>query len=157
MLVAWRIVKTKYAASAFDGEGARLYGGRWTSPNRRVIYAASTLALATLELVVHLDQTEPLAAYSVFKLGIPGELVANAGSESLPRDWRAFPAPPILCKVGDDWLDAAAKAVLRVPSAVVGVEHNYLLNPVHRDFGRITIGPIQPYPVDERLLPHSRT
>jgi RES domain-containing protein len=151
--VAWRIVKTKYAGTAFDGEGARRYGGRWTSPHRRAVYTSSTLALATLELVVHLEQTRLLAAYSVFDLAIPDELVAEVDVASLPKDWREYPPPATVRIIGDGWLDAANTAVLKAPSAVVGREFNYLLNPAHEDFRRIAISPAQPYSMDERLNP----
>ena len=52
---AWRIVKAKHAATAFDGEGARLFGGRWNSPGTRMIYTSATLSLAALESLVHLS------------------------------------------------------------------------------------------------------
>jgi len=52
MLKAWRIVKTRYAASAFDGEGARRFGGRWSSKGVRVVYAAGPVALAVLAALV---------------------------------------------------------------------------------------------------------
>lgn len=151
MLTAWRIVKTRHAASAFDGEGARVYGGRWTSVGRPAVYTSSTVALATLELLVHLDATKPLAAYSLFEIGIPEALVVRLDLAALPETWRDFPAPPELRALGDRWRDARNAAVLEVPSAVTAVELNYLLNPEHPDFRRITIGPRNPYEIDPRL------
>ena len=151
---AWRIVKAKHAARAFDGEGARLYGGRWTSVGRSAVYTSSTVALATLELLVHLDSDAPLAAYVLFSVTIPENVVSILDPVTLPRDWRASPAPAALQALGDRWLEEGRSAVLRVPSAVVGavgVEFNYLLNPAHGDFRLISIGPEQPYDVDERL------
>ena len=151
---AWRIVKAKHAAHAFDGEGARLYGGRWTSVGQSAVYTSSTVALATLELLVHLDSAAPLAAYVLFGVTIPETVVSIVDPVSLPRDWRASPAPAALQALGDRWLEEGRSAVLRVPSAVVGavgVEFNYLLNPAHLDFHLITIGPEQPYDVDERF------
>ncbi len=152
MVHAWRIVKRRLAASAFDGEGARLHGGRWTSAGRRVVYTSSTIALATLELVAHLDSTSPLHAYSLFELKIPAELVGSSDLAGLPADWMDYPGPPALAAIGDAWLDAGTFAVLRVPSALVGVEYNYLLNPVHPDFPSIRIGPEQSYRLDPRLF-----
>jgi RES domain-containing protein len=151
-LAAWRIVKTRYARAAFDGEGARQTGGRWTSIGRRAIYTAGSLALATLEIVVHLDSTETLPAYSVFKLSIPEQLITNIEIGSLPGRWRDYPSPAVLRALGDAWLDAGESAVLRVPSAVIGVEFNYLLNPAHPDFARVRIGPRLPYGIDRRLV-----
>lgn len=52
---AWRIVKEKHAATAFSGEGARLYGGRWNSVGTSLVYTSGTKALAALESLVHLN------------------------------------------------------------------------------------------------------
>ncbi|MDX6710688.1 MAG: hypothetical protein QOH96_1704, partial [Blastocatellia bacterium] len=65
MPTAWRIVKTRLAAQAFDGEGARLYGGRWNSVGVRMVYTAGSLSLAVLEIFVHIENTDILPTYSV--------------------------------------------------------------------------------------------
>ena len=57
---AWRLVKARHAAGAFDGEGARLHGGRWNSRGARVVYVSSSRSLAALELLVHLEIAEAL-------------------------------------------------------------------------------------------------
>ncbi|HET9387651.1 MAG TPA: RES family NAD+ phosphorylase [Gemmatimonadales bacterium] len=151
MLTVWRIVKAKHAASAFDGEGARLSGGRWTSEGRRAVYTSSTIALATLEMLAHLDSSAPLTAYRVIEVKIPERLVREVESTDLPPQWRAYPAPPELRVIGDAWLEARQAAVLKVPSALVAVEYNYLINPEHADFPEITRGHPVPFPVDPRL------
>lgn len=148
---AWRIVKQKYAASAFDGEGARRAGGRWTSMGRRVVYTSSSVALATLEILVHLESHRLLSAYSLFEVRFPDHLVTKLDVRTLPMEWMDFPAPVGLAALGDHWLDSAASAVLEVPSAVVGLESNYLLNPEHRDFRKVSIGSAQSFRVDPRL------
>lgn len=152
MAMAWRIVKTKHAANAFDGEGARINGGRWTSIGRPAVYVSSTVALATLEMLAHLASVGPLLSYSLFEVTFSDSLVKSVDIASLPRNWRQFPAPPELCSIGDTWLENQRSAVLVVPSAIVGFEYNYLLNPVHPDFSRIKIGPQYPYDLDPRLL-----
>lgn len=151
MLTVWRIVKAKHAASAFDGEGARRSGGRWTSAGRRAVYTSSTIALATLEILVHLDSTVPLPAYRLIEATIPESLVTAIETKSLPSNWRQYPAPPELHVIGDDWLHRQDSAVLKVPSALVAVEYNYLINPQHPDFPKITIGTPVSFPVDPRL------
>lgn len=152
MATAWRIVKARYARSAFDGEGAKRTGGRWTSVGRRAIYTSSTVALATLEMLAHLDSTAPLSAYVLIEVTIPDSMVTALDLAALPANWRQYPAPLALRALGDAWLDAKTSATLKVPSALIGVEYNYLINPEHADFASITTGPPRPFAVDPRIL-----
>jgi RES domain-containing protein len=148
---AWRIVKARRAATAFDGEGARLYGGRWTSAGRPAVYASSTVALAVLEMLVHLGDVAPLPAYVLFELSIPEELISVVDVGALPHNWPDSPPPAALQAIGDEWLDSGRSAALRVPSAVARIEFNYLLSPSHADFRRIGISPQRPFDLDARL------
>ena len=149
---AWRITKEKYATKAFDGEGARLQGGRWSRIGTRIIYTAASQSLAILEILVHLQQTEVLSSYVVFEVAFPEKFVETLGPGSLPKNWRTSPAPPVTLAIGDDWIRRSSSAVLRVPSVVVPSEYNFLINPAHSDFGGITIGDAKPLDVDSRLL-----
>ena len=150
MIRAWRIVKAKHVADAFDGEGARLLGGRWNSPGRRVVYTAENAALAALEMLVHLGRMGTLPAYVVISCDFDEKLVTEV--KDLPANWRAFPAPPALQAIGDAWLESVKSPVLRVPSAIVPSENNYLLNPAHPKFRRIVIGKPEKFELDVRLL-----
>jgi len=152
VVTAWRIVKQRHAATAFDGEGARRAGGRWTSIGRRAVCTSGTIALATLEMLAHLGSDAPLPAYRLFAVQIPEQLIHRLNPADLPCHWMEYPAPPELLALGDAWLDSGIFPVLAVPSAVVGAELNYVLNPLHRDFPLITIGPELPSRVDSRLL-----
>jgi RES domain-containing protein len=142
MPVGWRIVKSARAATAFDGEGARLWGGRWNSPGLAVIYTAENVSLAALELLVHLQESA-------------AALVTALEAAELPARWHAYPAPPRLRELGDAWLRGLSSAVLAVPSAVVPAERNYLLNPAHPDFRRVTPGAPQRFAFDRRLAKRS--
>jgi len=148
---SWRILKTKYATSPFDGEGARLNGGRWSSPGRPVVYTADSAALATLEILVHLLSSSTLSYYSLASAAFPSSEVTTMTPADLPPNWQASPAPPELQRIGDLWLDEARYAVLQVPSAIVPSDSNYLLNPQHPGFGGFTFGPLIPYGFDPRL------
>ncbi len=152
MPTVWRIVKAKHAASAFDGEGARRSGGRWTSVGRRAVYTSSTVALAALEMIAHLDSTVPLPAYTLIEATVPEPLITAVDLAALPSNWRQYPSPPELRMIGDGWLDAKRAAVLKVPSALVPVEYNYVINPEHPDFALITTGDPTGFPLDPRLL-----
>lgn len=146
---AFRIVKTKRAAAAFDGEGARRTGGRWNSVGTPLVYLASSVALASLEVLVHLDDPALLTAYSVIGVEFEDELVETP--TELATDWNASPAPLSCALLGDEWFRSNRSVVLRVPSAVVPLEANFLLNPRHPDFVKIEIGETLPFGFDERL------
>lgn len=148
---AWRIVKNTYASEAFDGEGARLLGGRWNSPGHRVVYTSQSAALATLEILVHLGSSSALASWVLIGCRIPEGLVKVADGASLPKHWRRFPAPEELQRIGNEWMTSGASAVLEVPSAIIESEHNYLLNPEHKDFRRIEVQEPLPFSFDVRL------
>jgi len=152
MPVAWRITKTKRATNAFDGEGARLNGSRWSSPGTRIAFASESLSLAILEILVHLQNVSPLATYAVFTVEFPEDLVRDLDLSSLPRNWRSFPAPPQTQQIGDVWVKSNSGVLLRVPSVIVEHEHNFLINPVHHDFPKLIISGPLPLDVDARVF-----
>ena len=126
----WRLCKRQYVASAFDGEGARLNGGRWNPVGVSVVYTSETIALATLEALVHMDPDDAPEDLVVIPVDIPDDLgIAEETARSLPRNWRATPAPPRLQQIGADWIAAGKTAVLAVPSVVVPSERNYVFSP----------------------------
>ncbi len=150
-LSAWRITKQKHAKSAFDGEGARLYGGRWNSPGTRMIYTAQSQSLAVLEVLVHLDSPELLKKYVLFEVSIDLSCMRDLDFSLLPRNWKADPAPAKVQAIGDDWVAGGSSAVLRVPSTLVPGESNFLLNPRHPDFAKLRIARAHPFQFDPRL------
>lgn len=156
MIRAWRLIKSRHAATAFDGGGARLYGGRWNSPGTLVAYASESVALATLEVLVHLQSTALLASYSLASLQFPEDLVEELDASAWPRRWRRFPAPPETQALGDRWVKDARSAVLRVPSVIIPAAYNFLLNPAHPEWAKTTIDPPQPFEFDSRLLKRIR-
>jgi RES domain-containing protein len=150
MIRAWHILKTKHVAHALDGEGSRLHGGRWNSRDFRVVYASQSLPLAVLEILVHLQSVVPLAAYASYEFNFDERLLEEV-PDKLPPNWRTFPAPPELQQLGDDWIRSNSSAVLRVPSAVLANESNYLLNPLHKIFSKIAVKGPTPLDLDPRL------
>lgn len=149
---AWRIVKSQFAADAFSGEGARLYGGRWNSPGIAMVYTSGSISLATLELLVHLGNTDVLPSYSICPVDFKDSLVEILDSATLPPDWRQSPAPTSLQTIGDDWISRRSSVLLRVPSAVVETENNYLINPAHSKFKNLVIGAMEAFNLDPRLI-----
>lgn len=152
MLTAWRIVKKRYAGSAFDGEGARAYGGRWNSPGVAVVYVASTRSLAALEMAVHLDRATLLGSFVLIPCEFDERFVTIVDPGSLPADWRTSPPRSELGAIGDTWVAELRSAVLAVPSAIIDGETNFLLNPAHPDFARIRIGEFEDFEFDRRLI-----
>jgi RES domain-containing protein len=155
MIRAWRIVKTRFEADAFSGEGARLYGGRWNSPGISMVYVAASKSLATLELLVHLDNSSVLASYSVCTVDFDESLIESLDPATLPSDWRESPAPRSLQLIGDDWISRGSSVVLSVPSAIIDTENNYLINPAHKNFKKLMIGKMEMFKIDHRLRTQS--
>ena len=136
----WRIVKRKYAKTAYTGEGARVFGGRWNSPGFPVVYTAESHSLAALEMLVHLDSYELLNQYVVAEVDIDPTLIIEFDHSLLPRNWRADPPPAKAKAIGDEWLRDRRSVVLQLPSAIIPREAMYLLNPRHGDFAKIHFG-----------------
>jgi RES domain-containing protein len=150
---AYRILKQRFIRSAFSGEGARLYGGRWNSPGFAVIYTSSSISLAILEWRAHLSQW-PAPPCVMIEVEFDVSLVWSPSK--LPADWKRWPYPRTNAAVGDSWLRSGRSAVLRLPSATVPedyMEYNYLLNPAHPEFGKIKIGRPRVFKIDPRLGP----
>ena len=146
-----RLVKTRFASAPFDGEGARLFGGRWNHPGVRCSYASESAALAILEVLVHLHRAAQLDHYSICRATFDDALVTRLPARDLSSDWRTFPAPASTRTLGDRWIAQGRGAVLRVPSTIVPSEFNYLMNPAHPDFRKVRVLPATPFEVDPRL------
>jgi len=148
---AWRIVKGKHATTAFDGEGAWRFGGRWNSQGTRVVYTSGSLSLAALETLVHLNPPVPFR-YVAFHIQFDAALVETVSLADLPGEWMEEPPPPSTKTIGDHWVKQARSAVLELPSVIIQTESNFLLNPAHPDFKKIKIGKPAPFAWDPRLL-----
>lgn len=151
----YRLAPAKYATD-LTGEGARLFGGRWTPPGIAVIHTAQTVALATLEYLVHqksLAQGPLHVSLVIYEL--PDNLpVERLETKSLPAGWDQYPSPSSLWDLGKRWVLEQRSVALLVPSAVVPVspESNVLLNPSHPDFVHLKQLEMLPYRFDERLI-----
>lgn len=148
-MTLWRLTKARYARTAFDGEGARLYGGRWNSPGRAVVYLAGSLALAVLEILVHVKSQRELSGYVKIRVEAPKDSVSDV--DTLPPNWQQGRAPDETRAIGDAWLAEGETLLLRVPSVIIPEEHNYLLNPLHPRFSEITFSEAAPFSFDSRL------
>ena len=151
MIIAWRIVGARFKDDAFSGEGARHRGGRWNSKGTTIVYTAGSLALASIEMMVNLPGPKLLEEFFRIPVHIPPDLVTDLPLDKLPGDWDSRPVSPSTRDTGDRWAKNRKSAVLKVPSVVVPEEYNYLLNPTHPDFEKLTIGSLIKYRFDPRL------
>jgi len=135
---AFRLVKKKLAGQAFDGEGARLYGGRWNSKGRPCVYLSSSVSLAALEIMVHLDNYALLQSYALFQINIPDSLSMQLSPQMLPNNWNDNLAPASTADMGNEWLDNQSSLALFVPSVIVPMEKNIILNPLHPEFRQVS-------------------
>ena len=152
MASAWRIVLESEAATAFSGEGAWRYGGRWNSRNIRVIYASEHQSTAAFEVFIHNKPFSPNEKYKAFRLEWPDRLAEFFPARKLPANWRISPPPAETMEIGDRWIQERRSAMLALPSALSPDDTNFLLNPEHPDFKRIRIAPPIDYQFDPRLL-----
>jgi RES domain-containing protein len=149
----YRLTLEKHARDRDDllsGEGARLYGGRWNHKGTAVVYAASHVSLAVLEALVHsetLPKNMVLVAYDV-----PNALaIAERRPASLPANWAAHPFLKETQDIGTDWIRSRAELALRVPSAIVPHEMNWLVNPHHPDIAKVKATVLGPFSFNGRL------
>ncbi|WP_269524669.1 RES family NAD+ phosphorylase [Coraliomargarita parva] len=140
------------ANHAFDGEGAQRFGGRWNSLGLPAVYLAESRALAALETLVHLNDLAQRISFVRFKVEIPEKLLASPELSQLRPFLKSASILPQTRAFGDTWLRAGAQPALRIASAIIPEEFNYLLNPLHPDFDRVRIGKAEPFAFDPRLL-----
>lgn len=149
MIAAWRIVQASLAASAMDGEGAYMYGGRWNNPGTRVVYLSQSKSLAALEILVHADQALIGLPYSIIQVNFEEALCIDL--DPLPTGWSN--SDPVHARAaGDAWVASQASLALRVPSVVMPDEWNYLLNPAHKDIGKVAVDTPEEFRFDGRLV-----
>ena len=153
---AYRLCAQAHAETAYSGEGARRFGGRWNSPGSAVAYAAESLSLAQLEILVRTDHAALLRHFACIVAEFPAELARPIEDLfALPADWDCQPPSPATQQFGDRWVKSAVSAVLSVPSVVSAGERNWMFNPRHPDFPRVRISPSVPFRFDLRLVQSS--
>jgi len=148
---AWRITSPKYRKSAFDGEGARLYGGRWNNKGIPIVYLANSRALAAMELLIHVTSHQILENYLLIPVEFGEEFVLSLSSNDLPKNWTQKPAPQSTRNIGDEWASCQSSLILEIPNVLFPEESNYLLNPHHQDFEKLEIGSPESFNFDSRL------
>ena len=148
----YRIAKKTYI-NDMTGTGARINGGRWNHKGSSVIYASESRALATTEYLVHVPMSLLPTRLQLLTIEVAEKTsIETIQIESLPKNWRSYPAPAALADIGQDWLDPNRSLILRVPSVVVAGDFNALINPAHPEFKYVKLHSIVDYELDRRLL-----
>ena len=149
----YRVLREKYARAPFDGEGAYRFGGRWSSPGVRLSYTSEHQSLALLEYFVHLDKDDPPSDLVLAIAEVPDDVSRERLKvTNLPAKWRAPAALPELSEIGDEFVRKLENCLLLVPSVLAPNEHNWLVNPAHREFNRIVIQELEALVYDERMF-----
>ncbi|MEJ7811771.1 MAG: RES family NAD+ phosphorylase [Gemmatimonadaceae bacterium] len=147
----WRL--TRQSFQLLDGEGARLFGGRWNPEGVPVVYTSGTLSLAALEYLVHVDIENAPADLVAVALDLPeASSIEDVRLADLPPDWRVLADHPACVAIGSRWAARAHSLALRVPSAVIPEESNVLLNPRHPEMQGVRVFLARPFTYDPRLL-----
>jgi RES domain-containing protein len=152
-MLLYRLVKSIYAED-MSGTGAMKRGGRWNLKGIPVIYTSDSAALAVLELLANIDHDLAPEKLSLVILDVPDTIKTdNFDVKELPKKWDTYPAPEILAVLGNTWAESMKSVSFSVPSVHIPVNEgrNYILNPLHPDFKKITIKEIISYRFDKRL------
>jgi len=149
---AWRLSRFDSRQRTFDGEGARLFAGRWNPAGVPVVYASEHLSLAVLEVLVHARVDQVRIAFHAFEITIPDAHVEIVPDEQLPRGWDDAAIPRATRELGSTWASERRSVALSVPSVIVRQERNVVLNPLHPDAAKLEIARPTRFRFDERLL-----
>jgi RES domain-containing protein len=151
-MLLWRIAREIHVDSALEGVGGLMVSGRWHRRGQPILYTASSAALAALEVLVHVEPLQAPDDLRLLGLKLPDELTIEVLVPALlPEDWRSVPAPESTQSIGNAWLERRSSVALRVPSVVIPIETNVLLNPRHPDMTRVRISSNEAFRFDSRL------
>lgn len=151
-MILYRLIKSDFAHDAWSGQGARLYGGRWNHKGSPAIYTSSSIALAALEILVHINQETLLNKFSLFSIEVNDRYAMKLSLDHLPNDWQQDPAPTSTMDIGTTWLTNNDSLALLIPSCIIPYEYNAIINPLHPQFQK-TLSTIKPldFSFDPRL------
>jgi RES domain-containing protein len=149
----WRLCRAPHAAEAFGGEGARRFGGRWNSRGVPMVYASTSLALAAIELFVHLEPGQAPDDLVCISASLPkGEPARTLQFSDLPPAWWTDSAAAAIRHLGDAWMSGRSSLALLVPSVPIRAEWNVLVNPLHPRMKELQIDPPCPFIFDARMF-----
>ena len=151
-MIVYRLSKSTFSKD-LSGKGAEKCGGRWNNKGIAILYTSDSRALCTTEIAVHTPLGNIPTDYEIIIIEIPDEIkIKELSLNKLPADWMRFPHSSTTQDIGNQFIKDGINLVLKVPSAIVQGEYNYLVNPNHKDFKKIKIKSIDTFSFDERLF-----
>jgi RES domain-containing protein len=151
-MIVHRLSRSKFSKD-LSGKGAELAGGRWNSKGTAMLYTSDSIALCTVEVAVHMPLGIVPADYKLVTISLPDDIVIPELPENtLPTDWKSFPHGNATQEIGDEFIVAQEALAFKVPSAAVQGSFNYLVNPRHPDFQKVTIVSTIAFEFDKRLF-----
>lgn len=151
-MIVYRITRDKYARD-LSGKGAEKIGGRWNSKGTAILYCSNSIAHASMEVLVNLPFGNPPPGYVLITIEIPDTVKESVlQTKDLPKHWNMYPHLEPTQKVGDKFISEGKNLLLKVPSASVQGDFNYLINPKHKDFSKVRIKKVEPFSFDNRLF-----
>lgn len=151
-MIVYRLSKEKYS-NDLSGAGAELSGGRWNHKGTRILYTSDSRALCTAEIAVHFPVGLIPKDYHLITIEIPDQIkIQELDIRLLSDSWRDFPYSGVTQEIGEEFILKGENLVLKVPSAVVQGDFNYLINPNHKDLKEIKIIGAEPFSFDKRLF-----
>ncbi len=151
-MIVFRLTKQKYVDD-LTGIGAELTGGRWNHKGTRIIYTSDSRALCTAEIAVHIPIGLIPMDYYLITIELPNKIsIKEIDIKNLPKNWKDFPYSGDTQIIGQEFIKKGEFLVLKVPSAIVQGDFNYLINPAHKDFRKINIISKEQFSFDKRLF-----
>lgn len=151
-MIVYRLCKKAYA-NDLSGRGAEISGGRWNGKGTAMVYTSASRALCMVEIIVHIPAGIIPKDYYLVSIFIPDNTrILAIEPKDLPDNWSRNPIPASTQKIGNAFIAAQEALVLKVPSAIVQDEWNYLINPLHKDFKEVKIIATEPFSFDGRLF-----
>lgn len=151
-MIVFRLCKSVYRFD-LSGRGAEKSGGRWNSKGIAMVYAGETRALCTTEIAVHTPLGILPSDYFLVSIDVPDSIkMYEFPIKKLPKDWNSFPHTDATQKLGDSFIRDEKYLIMKVPSAVVQGEFNYLINPFHEDAKKLSVVKAEHFRFDERLF-----
>jgi RES domain-containing protein len=150
-MIVYRIAKGRYI-NDISGFGAKKYGGRWNNVGIAMLYTSENISLSVLENLANANKRYGMTDFNLAKIKIDSDLIEEIKTKNLDLNWKLGLSSQVSRLIGDNWIRENKNLVLKVPSAIVDQEYNYLINPEHKDFNKVKIISVTNFKFDERLF-----